>query len=1070
MTDYTENSLVEQPAIEVFGELGWQTLDCYDETYGANGTLGREHRGEVVLVARLRAALERLNSGLPSQALHLAIEDLVRDRGAMGPVAANQDVYRLLKNGVKVTIPDDESLGQRVETVRLIDWQAPQNNDFFLASQFWVTGEMYTRRPDLVGFVNGIPLVLVELKSPGVNVKTAYNDNLRDYKTAIPQLFWFDALIVLSNGGESRVGSTSAKWHHFHEWKKINEEGEEGVVSLDTMIRGTCEPARLLDLVENFTLFSGAESGLVKITGMNHQYLGVNNAFEALKDIRRNHGRLGVYWHTQGSGKSYSMIFFAQKVFRKLHGNWTFVIITDRKDLDDQIYKNFARAGAVTEPETSTHAQSSAHLRQLLHEDHRYVFTLIQKFGTDTGKVHPMISDRSNIIVMTDEAHRSQYDTLALNMRNALPNAAFIGFTGTPLMVGEEKTRQVFGDYVSIYNFRQSVEDNATVPLYYENRIPQLKLSNPDLNADMERLLEEAELDEAQEHKLEREFAREYQLITRDERLDAVAEDIVAHFMGRGFQGKAMVVSIDKATAVRMYDKVQKYWRRYLDGLYARFVVAKGRHRAELEERIAFMEETGMAVVVSQAQNEIEDLEKKGADIVPHRKRMVEEDLDEKFKDPDDPFRIVFVCAMWMTGFDVPSCSTIYLDKPMRNHTLMQTIARANRVFGEKHNGLIVDYVGVFRDPQRALAIYGSGAGGGIEEGDTPVRSKEELIEALKAALGEASAFCHAQGVDLEGIMAVGGFDRVARLKNAVELIIVNDETKKEYLRLAGNTDRLFRAILPDQAANQYQPDCSLFRAITAQIRSLQPNVDISEVTEAVEALLDESIIPQGKDRKQYVIRQPAVGYETKRYLDLSEIDFDTLRDHFQESRRRTEVEKLRGAVNSKLQKMVRLNRQRMDYYHRFQEMIDEYNRGAVTVEETFERLLRFAQSLDEEERRGVAEGLTEEELALFDLLTRPDMKLNQEERAQVRKVSRVLLERLNQEKLVLDWRKRQQSRAAVQVTIEKVLDRLLPEKYSTEIYERKCDQVYHHVYESYYGEGRGIYDTASSPLATQSV
>src|SRR3989338_6929420 len=355
-----------------------------------------------------------------------------------------------------------------------------------------------------------------------------------------------------------------------------------------------------------------------------------------------------------------------------------------------------------------------------------------------------MLSERPDIIVITDEAHRTQYDIMALNMRNALPNAAFIGFTGTPLIVGEEKTREVFGDYVSVYNFSQSGKDKATVPLYYENRIPELQLTNENLNEEMEQLLEEAELDEAQEKKVEREFAREDHLVTRDDRLEKVAEDLAAHFMGRGYMGKAMVVSIDKATAVRMYDKVQKYWKRHLDGSRKKLSSYAESEREELKAKIAYMEETDMAVVVSQAQNEVPDLKKKGVDITSHRKRMVKEDLDEKFKDSKDPFRIVFVCAMWMTGFDIPSCSTIYLDKPMRNHTLMQTIARANRVFKDKVNGLIVDYVGVFRNLEMALAIYGKG-----QDGKKPAMSKSALVAQLKALIAECKKFCIELGVDL---------------------------------------------------------------------------------------------------------------------------------------------------------------------------------------------------------------------------------------------------------------------------------------------------------------------------------
>src|SRR5579863_1420461 len=552
MRKYSEDALVEQPAIALFVRLGYETINAFHEKPGKHSILGRETQHEVVLVPRLRAALQRLNPGMGREAIELAIEDLTQDRSALSPAHANREVYRLLKDGVKVKIRG-EGDAEIDETVRIIEWNTPENNDFLLVSQLWVSGDMYNRRPDLVGFVNGLPLILIELKATHKQLKHAFDDNLRDYKDTIPQLFWYNAFIILSNGHQSRIGSMTAGWEHFFEWKKIGNEEEKGVVSLDTLIRGVCEKERLLDIVENFTLFSDTGGALVKLIARNHQFLGVNNALDAVRSMRENQGRLGVFWHTQGSGKSYSMVFFSQKVLRKIRGNWTFLIITDRQELDDQIYKTFQNVGAVTEHQVQ--ATSGAHLQQLLREDHRNIFTLIQKFHIERGNTYPQLSDRSDIIVMTDEAHRTQYDMLALNMRNALPRAAFIGFTGTPLMVGEEKTRQVFGEYVSVYNFGQSEKDGTTVPLYYENRIPELQLTNENLNEAMEHIIEEAALDDTQERRLEREFAREYHLITHDGRLETIAADIVSHFMERGFRGKAMVVSIDKATAVRMYDK-----------------------------------------------------------------------------------------------------------------------------------------------------------------------------------------------------------------------------------------------------------------------------------------------------------------------------------------------------------------------------------------------------------------------------------------------------------------------------------------------------------------------------------
>jgi len=561
---YSEQELIEQPAIELFEELGWDHENCFYEKVGdEESTLGRRTTQEVVLLPRLRAALQRFNLDIPDKAIGLAIEEITKDRNALHPTVANQEVYRLIRDGVKVTFQNEDG-EQETRTVRVVDWNRPENNDFFLASQLWVSGEMYKRRVDLLGFVNGIPLLLVELKASHKRLETAYENNLRDYRNTIPQLFWYNAFIILSNGSLTRVGSTTAEWEHFAEWKKVSSEEESGVVSLETAIRGTCEKTRMLDLVENFILFTDVRGGLVKLLAKYHQYLGVNNSIEAVQQIKENQGRLGVFWHTQGSGKSYSMMFFSQKVLRKIPGNWTFLVVTDRQDLDDQIYKTFAAAGAVTEPENAIRASSGEHLKRLLREDHRYIFTMIHKFHVERGKTYPKLSDRPDIIVMTDEAHRTQYDILARNMRDALPNAAFLAFTGTPLIVGEEKTRQVFGDYVSVYDFKQSWEDRSTVPLYYENRIPEVQLTNENLNEDMERLLEEAELDEEQEKKVEREFSREYHIITREDRLERIAEDIVAHFMARGQRGKAMVVSIDKATAVRMYDKVQKYWKLYL--------------------------------------------------------------------------------------------------------------------------------------------------------------------------------------------------------------------------------------------------------------------------------------------------------------------------------------------------------------------------------------------------------------------------------------------------------------------------------------------------------------------------
>jgi len=786
-----------------------------------------------------------------------------------------------------------------------------------------------------------------------------------------------------------------------------------------------------------------------------------------------------VFWQTQGSGKSFSMVFFAQKVLRKIVGNWTFVVVTDRIELDEQIAKTFKAAGAVSKAEgDACHASSGDHLRQLLRGNHRYVFTLIHKFRSETPSprpspkgrggeevcsetcpetpvagnngIMPVLSDRADIIVLTDEAHRSQYDTLALNMRSALPNAMFLAFTGTPLIAGEERTKEVFGDYVSIYDFQQSVEDGATVPLFYENRTPELQLVNPDLNDDIYRLIEDAELDPDQESKLERELNRQYHLLTRDDRLDTVAKDIVRHFLGRGFIGKAMMVSIDKATAIRMYDKVQLFWMEET-GLVRQQLVRydlSSERRGELQERLQVLESTDMAVIVSPGQNEIGQMQQIGLDIVKHRKRMVESQpgLDEKFKDSDDPLRIVFVCAMWLTGFDAPSCSTVYLDKPMRNHTLMQTIARANRVFPGKHSGMIVDYANVFASLEKALAIYGAGKGG-----HNPVRGKDALVEELRKAVELATAFCMEHGVHLAGIEeAASGMERLQRIEDAVNALI-GDTLRREFFGHERLVRTLYQAVKPDPAAIAFSERVACIAAIAEAIRGkLNPVApDISTIMQGIGRLLDESITG-------HAIREsgPPV-------LDLSKINFKALSDRFRQSKHRnTDLEMLKAAINAKLENMIRLNRTRADFAGKFEELIAGYNAGSRSIEDLFDELLKLSLSLSDEEQRHVRENMNEEELVIFDILTRPAPELNTDERSEVKKVARELLVKIKG-LLVLNWRQKTEARSRLKLTIEDALDQGLPRAYTPEIYRQKCSAVFEHVYESYPERDAGVYAEA---------
>ncbi len=1007
----------------------------------------------MVLPHRLRAALAHLNPDVPENQREEALTALTRDRSTMDRTRANREVYDLLRDGYRATWRTDES--EETARVAFVDWREPERNDWLAANQVWLKTGLWTRRLDVLLYVNGIPFVLLELKEPGRPVRAAFDENLADYRDTIPELFWPNAFVILSNGSAARVGASFAGWEHFGEWRQIDADGTRGRVELETAIRATCEPARLLDLVEHFVAYSEQPGGLVKTVARYHQLQGVNAAIEALHRIRATGDkRLGVFWHTQGSGKSLSMLWFTQKVLRLLEGGWTFVMVTDRKELDEQLHGTFIDAGAVSR-EAAVHAEDTDHLRTLLRADHRYVFTLIHKFRLlGDEREMPVLSERDDVIVITDEAHRTQYDVLAANMRLALPAAAFMGFTGTPLVVGEEATRREFGEYVSIYDFRDAIADGATVPLYYENRIPELQLVNEAFAEELSEVLEEAEVDEAAEGLLVRRFGREVALIGRPERLQTIARDVVRHFVQRGFDGKAMLVSIDKRTAVRMYGLVREEWGVYLEELRAEHDALPELERPWHASRIELIRTTDMAVVVSQSQNEVAEMEQAGLDIRPHRARMLAERLDERFKDPDDPLRLVFVCAMWMTGFDAPSCSTIYLDRPMRNHTLMQTIARANRVFPAKENGLIVDYIGVFRDLERALAIYGAASDDRI---DSPIADKAELVAALAEAIRECDELCERYDVDLDELRVAAGFTFIALRDDAVETLLIDDDVRASFLTASRRARALFKAVLPDPVAASARETVAVIRVIAERLEELArgDRPDVSIVADAVDALLDRSI-----GAEEYVIRA-AAGAEADSLVDLSQVDFDMLTARFAD-RPRTEAARLASLLRGRAVAAAQRNPTRHDLVERIEELIDAYNAGSLNIEEVIRRLITLSHDLSAEEQRAVAEGMSEEELAVFDLLTKPEPALTDDELVLVKGVAKRLLEHLH-DKLVLDWRRKAETMADVRVVIRDILDELPGDPYPRPLYDTKVQAVFEHVFTAYGDDGSSVYGGCTS-------
>lgn len=1030
-------------------QLGFELYDATSEIIdGENSTFGRQTTDEVILSKNLRSALLKLNPNLPQEALDNAYYELTQDLSSKTSVGANQFIYSMLKDGVKVQFKDNNGI-DTTDIVKVIDFQEPNNNEYLLIRQFKISGERYNCRADLILFVNGLPLVFIELKASHKHIENAFNDNITHYKKEIPQVFWYNAFIIVSNGADAKFGTITSKWEHFSDWKKIDNDGTKGIIPADTLMIGMCKPENLLDIIENYTLFQETKGGTIKICSKNHQFLGVNSAIERFKT--NTDGKLGVFWHTQGSGKSFSMIFFVQKILRKIKGNWTFVIVTDRTDLDEQIYKNFVSTGAITEQ--NIQANSREHLKQLLKEDHRTIFTMIQKFGTEEkGQSFEKISDRNDIIVITDEAHRTQYGTLAMNMREALPNAKFIAFTGTPLMKNDEKTKRIFGDYVSKYTFKQSIEDAATVPLYYEARIPEMQITNDDLETQLQNIIDSTDFTDEQEEQFEKEYVNMYQVITREDRLDAIAKDVVEHFMNRGFMGKAMYVAIDKATAIKMYDKVKIEWDKYIKILENKLKIANEDTKEVLQNQINYMKETYMAVVVSSSQNEIEQMKQKGVDITPHRKRMKTEDLATKFKDKDDKLRLVFVCAMWVTGFDCPTISTLYLDKILKEHTLMQTIARANRVSEGKYNGLIVDYIGIFKALQKALAIYGEPTDGETSEED-PAETKTELIKLLDSETTKMRNFLNSKKIDVNEIFDTRALECIKRTEYAVNTILETEKDKTKFLKGVQNLKALFKAILPDSEARRFAKlvfVCSILQAKINEvtIKSID-NTEIKKLAQQVEELLNESI-----NLKSYKIK-------AGEKLDLSKIDFEELQRRILKEKKRTLLEKLKATISSKLSIMLKFNDMRKHFQEKFEQIIDEYNAGKLTMEQMYIKLVALTNDLTEEEKRHLDENLTEEELAILDILTKPEPKLSKKEFETVKAAAQTLIQVIKKEKLVLNWRKKQSTRAKVKEAIETICDETLPEIYDKDLFQEKCNSLYNHFYDYYNNAQDNIYNVA---------
>jgi type I restriction enzyme R subunit len=1057
--EYSEDNLIENATQDVLEDLGWQVMSAWTkETFGADGLLGRENKSEVILRRYLFAALKDLNPGLPDTAYEQAIEQIQIRNADQTLSKNNHEKYNLLKTGVPVSFNNKDGELEK-KTLRVINYDDYTQNHFLAVRQLEIVGELYQRRPDVICFVNGIPLVFMELKAHHTNLRNAYTDNITDYKDTIPHVFHHNAFILLSNGTDAKVGTITSPYKFFLDWKRITEE-EEGIVSLDTMLRGTCSKEILLDIFENFLLFDDSGGEIVKIMAKNHQFIGVNKVLSQVSNIDELRGKLGVFWHTQGSGKSYSMVFICQKIHRKLGGSYTFLVVVDRSELERQIYDTFTAVGAVPVSKNKDNvAKSRDDLRKLLQENQRYVFTLIHKFSIDPKieTEYPRITDRKNVIVISDEAHRTQAGTFARNMRfNGIPNASYLGFTGTPIIKEEEEiTKNIFGEYVSIYDFKRSVEDGATLPLRYLNRGEKLGIENPNINEEMVEILDQEEIDDDQKRKLARLFQSDYVILTATKRLNAIAKDLVWHFNERGYQGKAMLVALDKPTAVKMYDLIMKHWALYVADL--KKTIAKSADQEEelqLKRKLKKVEETEVCVVVSSEQNEVDKFRKWGLEIAPHRKKIVERDLETEFKDAENPFRLAIVCAMWITGFDAPCVSTVYLDKPIKGHTLMQTIARANRVYDdEKENGLIVDYGNVYKQLEKAYSVYGEGTGGsgggqgGGEKGGKPVELLEELAVELKVSIDNTVAYLKELNFELELLTALTlkPMEKLGLIKKAVDCVCLNETTRTKYEIMAREVFKKYLALYPEEQVKPFVKSFNAIEAIYQQLNQQTKEADITSIVLRLQQVVNDSI----------GLSVSTVNEPSEVHVDLSNLDFDKLKAVFARTEKKnTILFDLQRAVDSKLKRMLKDNPLRMEFYTRYKEIIEEYNQGK-NLEDTvksFNKLHDFIRDLNVEDARAMRENLDEEALAIFDLL-RSDKTLNADELKEVKKIAVNTLGLLKQEKLKIDrWRESRQIQAQVKTTIFNSFQWLPQAVYTDKDVADKTMSVYQHIYTNYPG------------------
>ncbi len=1015
MSRFTE-SVVEDAALAWLESLGWSVKHGPDI---APGELAAERSdyGQVVLNERLRQALARLNPGLPPEALDDAFRRLTRTEGATLE-ARNRALHRMLVDGVTVEYrrPDGSIAGAQAE---VIDFDDPENDNWLAVNQFTVTENKRTRRPDIVLFINGLPLAVLELKNAAdenATIWTAFQQ-LQTYQQELPSLLAYNAVLVVSDGVESRVGSLGAGREWFKPWRTISGDtlADTRLAELEVMIEGVFEKRRFLDLVRHFIVFEDSGGGRLakKIAGY-HQFHAVNVAVQETfraAEMRKPTGemaetgryeagarpggepgdrRIGVVWHTQGSGKSLSMAFYAGRIIREPRmANPTIVVLTDRNDLDDQLFGTFSRCRDLLR-QPPVQAESRADLREKLRvEAGGVVFTTIQKFfPEEKGDRQPVLSERRNIVVIADEAHRSQYDFIdgfARHMRDALPKASFVGFTGTPIELTDKNTRAVFGDYISVYDIQRAVEDKATVPIYYESRLAKLELNDsekPRIDPDFEEVTEGEEVE--RKEKLKSKWAQLEAVVGSDKRLKLIAQDIVTHFEKRleALDGKAMIVCMSRRICVDLCREIvslRPSWRQDDD-----------------EKGLIKVVMTGSASDPLDWQAHI-------------RNKGRREALAGRFRDPGDPFRVVLVRDMWLTGFDAPSLHTMYVDKPMRGHGLMQAIARVNRVFQDKPGGLVVDYLGLAHELKQALATYTRSGGTG--------RTAIDQAEAVAAMVEKYEVCCGLfHGFDRSKWISGTPAERVSLLPAAQEHVLAQKDGKDRFLRAGRELSQAFALAVPNEKALKIRDDVAFFQAVGAVIAKRAPGEARTdeELDHAIRQIVSRAVVSEG-----VVDIFAAAGLQKP---DISVLSEEFLAEVRGMPQRNLAAELLRKLLSGEIQVRRRKNVvQAKSFADMLEQSIRRYQNRAIEAAQVIEELIQLARDMREANARGEALGLSDEEMAFYDALETNDSAVKVLGDDTLRAIARELVATVRAN-VTIDWTVRENVRAQLRVLVKRIL------------------------------------------------